>query len=101
MSKLQKEATRLHTHTVVFDAGDDVECAVRALLGQTTRAIVAATGLSESQVQYRVSKAGINRWDFRNGKTALAKKVVEMGRGMASRHVEVEIAPQFEKLKAK
>lgn len=95
---LQTTAKRLHTHKVVFTAQDDVECAIRALLGQSTVAIAAATGLSESQVQYRVSKARINRWEFRNGQSWMAKQMIRQMRPVASSHVANHIAPQFSHL---
>lgn len=90
---------RLHTHTVVFEAVNDVECACLALLGQTTSAIARETGLSESQVQYRVSKAGIKRWDFRNGRSTLAREMIERCYGSAQKEVEHQIAPKFAKYK--
>ncbi len=95
-----EKAKRLHTHRVVFTANDDVECAVRALLGQSTRAISKSTGLSESQVQYRVSKAGIDRWAFRNGETPLATKMIDLGYSHAQREVVNGIAPKFARFAA-
>jgi len=88
----------MHTHKVVFANGDDVDCAVRALLGQSTKAIMEATGLTEGQVTYRIAKAQINRWDFRHGKTPLAQRMIEIGRGPAAHIVNSEIAPKFRKL---
>lgn len=86
-----------HTHTVIFTAPDDVECAIRALLGQTTRAIMEQTGLSSGQVQYRVKKAGISRADFRHGRTDLARHMFQIGRGPALRIVRHEIAPKWKR----
>ena len=91
----QKQATRLHTHTVIFRDGDDVEVAIRALLGQSTKAICKATGLPPHQVQYRVSKAGINRWDFRHGRTPLAQQMIEAGWQPALQQVSQKITPKF------
>jgi hypothetical protein len=95
-TKLKKTAARMHTHRVVFTANDDIEVALRALMGQSTQAIVDATGLNPGQVQYRVTKAGINRWEFRHGRTPLANRMIEMGRGIARRQVDNEIAPKFQ-----
>lgn len=101
MTKLHKSAKRLHTHRIVFTANDDVEVAIRALLGQSTDAIVAATGLNPGQVQYRVTKAGINRWEFRHGRTPLAKQMINLGRGAAQSEVVKTIAPKFQPLASK
>ncbi len=101
MKTNHKKALRLHTHRIVFTANDDIECALRALLGQSTRAIEAATGLSGGQVNYRVHKAGINRWDFRNGQTHLANQVLKLGRDLAYNQVKTKIAPKFEHLTPK
>lgn len=99
--ELKKQATRLHTHKVVFVVEQDVECAARALLGQSTRAIAAATRLTEYQVQYRVSKAGIDRWAVRHEQTPLSHKLVEAGIGMTRDFVEYKIAPKFRHLAPK
>lgn len=100
--KLRREAQRLHTHTVVFQDGDnDSECAARALLGQSTQAIMRATGLSESQVLYRVRKAGVDRWAMRNENNQLSTKIVQAGIGLARQHVNWEIAPKWAKFAPK
>lgn len=99
MNPTHEQARRLHTHKIVFDAGDDVECAIRALLGQSTEAIMLATGLSAGQVQYRISKAQINRWDFRHGRTQLASEMIARLHPHATAVVRRDIAPKFSGLK--
>jgi hypothetical protein len=96
---LQHAATKLHTHTVVFKQGSDEDFAARyGLMGQTTKAISRQTGLSESQVQYRLTKAGVKRSEFRNGTSKFAKRLLDAGLKMAGREVRNKIAPKFEAL---
>jgi hypothetical protein len=99
--KIKQQAQRLHTHRILFTATDDQECAARALLGQSTLAIATATRLTPGQVQYRITKAGINRWDFRNGKTPLANRMIDLGYNLAAQQVTTDIAPKFAKFASK
>lgn len=96
---IQQAARRIHTHTVVFESSQDVECACRALLGQTTDAICRETGLSKGQVQYRIHKAQIDRMAYRHGRTSFSKVVIDNCYGMAEQIVSKNIAPKFAKLK--
>lgn len=95
---IQAQAKRLHTHVVVFSPeSDEEDCAVRAMLGQSTAAIAAHRGLTVGQVSYRIKKGGLvgARAAYRNGQTSLAKAVYKMGRDLGRRHVQKQIAPQF------
>lgn len=103
MSKITKQveaqARRMCRHTVVFgaDTADEV-CAVMALQGRTNKAIAMATGLSETAVQYRITKAqgkGKFRYEYRNGTSALSKQMAEVTRGLALRVVQYNIAPKW------
>lgn len=85
-------------HIVLFTSTEDVECAVRAMFGQSTKAIMAETGFSPGQISYRVKKAGISRQDFRDGKTDLARRMIQIGRRHAVQTVRTEIAPKFRRL---
>lgn len=99
IDKIQKAARSLHTHTVVFKTGSDEDHAVRyAMCGQTTKAIAAKTGLTEAQVQYRLTKAKVKRTGkdgFRNGTNPFAVKVLNYGFKLAKSVVADEIAPRF------
>ena len=59
----------------VFTTDRDREAARLGEKGFSTQYITQETGLSSSQVQYRLNKAGIRRSDFRNGLTIAARKV--------------------------
>ena len=59
----------------VFTTDRDREAARLGEKGFSTQYITQETGLSSSQVQYRLNKAGIKRADFRNGLTIAARKV--------------------------
>lgn len=95
---IREQAKRLHAHIVVFSPeSDEEDCAVRAMLGQSTAAIAARRGLTVGQVSYRIKKGGLigARAAYRNGQTSLAKAVYNMGRSMARRQVQRQIAPLF------
>jgi hypothetical protein len=99
IDKIQKAARSLHTHTVVFKTGSDEDFAARyGMMGLTTKAIAAKTGLTESQVQYRLGKAKIKRAGkegYRNGTNPFAQRVLAVGIKMAKSVVADEIAPRF------
>lgn len=95
MKPLHELASRLHTHSVTFSAGDDLECVVRGLLGQSIWAIMDATGLTVGQVKYRLKKAGIQLRPFRDGDTALSQSWLRVGRAEATQQVRRTIAPKF------
>lgn len=104
MSKTEEQAKRLHTHKVVFTGSVDIECAVRAMLGQTTRAIAEALGISESMAQYRIQKAQDSvqtrfRSDYRNCTSLVAKNAFAASRKFAWKEVESSIAPRFTHLR--
>jgi hypothetical protein len=61
-------------HTITFAPQSiEIEVVVRGELGHYTRAISRATGLTESQVQYRLTKANVKRSDYRDGTSWIAK----------------------------
>jgi hypothetical protein len=92
-----EKAKRLHTHTVVFQNPVEVDCAVRAMLGQTTNAIAQATGLSPFQVMYRIHKAGIRRADYRNCTSETAQVCYNVMNTALDKEVRAEITPKFVK----
>ena len=96
LSKLQKAAGKLHTHTVVFKTGSDEDIAAQlAMGGQTTKAIMLETGLTECQVVYRLHKAGVKRADFRNGTSPVARRALPYIMKLAAVEVKEKIAPKF------
>lgn len=70
-----------HTPQVLTKVFLDSEGKDAARLGEhgfTNKFIAQQTGLSEGQVQYRLTLAGIKRRSFRNGETAEAKRVAKL-----------------------
>lgn len=70
---------------VTFTEPSDIEVVVRGMLGQGTAAIMAATGLSASQVQYRLTKAKLAdglpsghgyRRQWRDGTSPLSRQIL-------------------------
>ena len=102
MSKnnVYEAARRLHTHTVVFDPDSlDELCVVKAICGKTTKCIARETGLTTSQVQYRIIKAqrAVNakfRSDFRNG-NEMSKLAETAIRKPARAYVRTTVAVKF------
>jgi hypothetical protein len=78
--KLPSKAKRKRVQGKPVDfRGDPADRAVKLLkrAGFTTHLIMRKTGYTESQVGYRVRKAGLTLpWDYRRGETDRAKKVL-------------------------
>jgi hypothetical protein len=55
---------------------DDLRCATMGALGFATDFIVRLTGMSPSQVTYRLGKAHIRRPDYGNGRGPEAKHIL-------------------------
>lgn len=54
----------------------DFKCALLGAMGFSTQFITEKTGLSGSQIVYRLNKAGVKRTDYRNGKGKVARFVL-------------------------
>ena len=73
MSTLEKKAARFHTHIIVFKRGsEETRCAIKAMIGKSTKRIAREMGISESMAEYRILKAqramGVRfRQMYRNG----------------------------------
>lgn len=72
-----------------FFAGADLHCCRLGAMGFSTTAIAEATGLSEGQVMYRLRIGGITRADYRNGKSAVALKLL--------RYTKASLTPLIER----
>lgn len=99
-SKIKKEARKLCTHTIVFTDHTDKLVAVRAMQGRTTKAIAHELGITESEAQYRITKAqnSMNtrfRSDYRSGNGGMAQKILRATEHICLNVVERKIAPQF------
>jgi hypothetical protein len=74
-----------------YDRQDDHDCAFYASIGMSTAFIMGKTGLSQSQVIYRLKKAGLtkennaSRMDFRNGKSPFFGPMLATVRSVADR----------------
>lgn len=61
---------------VTWTSDDELRCAILAGMGFSTKFIMAETGLTPSQVTYRLHKAAIKRADYRNGDSAMAERML-------------------------
>lgn len=74
-----------------FQEKQDHECALLGALGFSTNYICEKTGLTPSQVSYRLAKAGLtgksvaSRKAFRNGTSPFVKTVLGVARDFADR----------------
>ena len=68
--------------------GDDFTCTLLGSLGFSTKLIMARTGLSPSQIGYRLRVGGIKRSDYRDGESPLADSMLERGQSIAISTVE-------------
>jgi hypothetical protein len=99
-TKIEKEARRLCTHTIVFTDPVDKLVAVRAMQGRTTKAIARELHITQHEAQYRVSKAQRSvgtrfRADYRDGSGPVAKKMLKATEIIGLQVVEHDIAPKF------
>ena len=99
-SDIIAQAKKYHTHTVIFTVKTVDETVLKeAQSGMSTKYIAEKTGLSEAQVQYRISK-GQNlvkrrfRQEFRNGGGLAPIAVAACGKA-ASRFVQTHITPKL------
>lgn len=69
--------TRTKPLKVQWASNEDLQCAILAGLGFSTKMIMERTGLTACQVTYRLHKAEIKRADYRNGESAMAQRIIE------------------------
>lgn len=69
----------------------DFQCALHAEFGMSTKFIHESTGLTMSQVSYRVKKFGIKRSNYRNGTGLAARAMLQHGRQMVGYHLERQL----------
>src|SRR5262245_5339257 len=94
-NKRQRKKKARIIHRILFTDLREEECVARAKMMHSTAAIAAATGLSLGQVQYRISKAKVNRWDERNCRTEFSRAMFEQNYTLAQQFVRNEIVPKF------
>ena len=63
---------------------DELDCCMYAMMGLSTKCIMERTGLSHSQVTYRLNKAQVKRKEYRDGTSDFAQLVMQ--RMMPSRN---------------
>lgn len=56
---------------------DDLRCVFYAKMGFATQMISENTGLTTSQVAYRLRRARVYRKDYRNGSSDMAQRVID------------------------
>ena len=83
--------TKTKPRAVQLLAGDDFRCAMMGSLGFSTRHIMEHTGLTPSQVCYRLRLGGIKRSDYRNGNSAVASSMLRKARVIAVPVVEEQL----------
>lgn len=100
LTKIEKEARKLCTHTIVFTDPLSRQAGAMALQGRTTKSIADELGITLSEAQYRINKAQKSkqtrfRADYRNGTGPLAKKMQRATNPIALTYIDREVAPQF------
>jgi hypothetical protein len=99
-AKIDAQARRFCTHTIVYTETLDQRVAMLALQGLSTRGIMLRTGMTYGEVQYRVLKAQHSlgrrfRADYRTGQGDFVNRLLKAGQHLAQRYVAREIAPKF------
>lgn len=87
------------THVPVdFNRRDDFLCCYLASIGMSTNLICEKTGLTKSQVAYRLKKVQVKRADYRHGRTAVARTLIgTAGRQLLDAHVRSAITKELKK----
>jgi hypothetical protein len=88
---LARPRRKYQPRTVDLLDGDDFECVLLGSLGFSTRLIQSRTGLTPSQVGYRLRRAGVKRADYRNGESPLADSVFRTSRRIATPTVQAHV----------
>lgn len=88
---------------MVFTDASDILAAVRGMQGRSTKAIARELHISESQAQYRITKAQKSmgtkfRSDYRNGRGALVLEMMKATEQSGIDIVRKRVAPKFAKL---
>jgi len=76
-----------------YRAAENFLCCRLALLGFSTALIVRKCNLTTSQVCYRLRKASIRRWDYRNGESEIAGIVIQQTQKATRRDLETRLRP--------
>lgn len=100
ITKIEKEARKLCTHTIVFTDPLSRKAAARAMQGRTTKSIAEELGITFHEAQYRINKAQKSRdtrfrRDYRDGTGKVAQKMMQATESIAMHEIDQNIAPQF------
>lgn len=98
--RIEQEARKLCTHTIVFTDALSRRAAARAMQGQSTKAIAAELGISVHEAQYRIAKAQKSqgtryRADYRNNSSPLTRRMLKATEGIALQEIDRKVAPKF------
>lgn len=66
---------------------DDFEALILGSLGRSTKFIMGQTGLTHSQVLYRLQRKAIRRMDYRNGESELSQRLLNVERKVAGNYL--------------
>ena len=86
-------------HKITFAEDTDLEVAFLGSCGFHTKAIARRTKMSESMVQYRLSKAKIKRKDYRDCNTQMSKVVIETMRPKIAPDLQEDLLDMFTELR--
>lgn len=100
ITKIEKEARKLCTHTIVFTDPLSRKAAALALRGQSTKAIAAELGITIHEAQYRITKAQKSqgtryRADYRNNSSPLTRRMLRATEKLALQEIDRNVAPKF------
>jgi hypothetical protein len=93
--KRRKQSNRPPRRVDAINNYADHWCLLLAMRGRSNRAIIKKTGLTPSQISYRLKTFGVSRMDYRNGEGPLARKVdkatEELAEAALLRHLEAHV----------
>lgn len=71
--------------------GDDFDVALLGSLGKSTKFICQYTGLTPCQVTYRLANGRVKRKDYRDGTSAISRKILKEMMAIADPNVRTHL----------
>ncbi|MGW8180197.1 MAG: hypothetical protein ACWGQW_15770 [bacterium] len=91
----KKQQARKPRHKITFQDDNDLLVAFLGEIGWHTRAIAQKCNITEGMVQYRLSKAGVSRKDYRNGVSDSSSIVINECQDVITNELREVLPPQF------
>lgn len=86
-TKLKSTWPKTKPMRVQWASGEDINCAILAGMGFSTKMIMEQTGLTACQISYRLHKGRIFRRDYRDGNSDVAQRMMNTANRMTHKEI--------------